>query len=443
MSRDKIYSKDSLYSALRVLWTDWTIKYSYRRREVRGMDDLPEDGALLLTPNHCNTLMDALVMLRSYKGSTVFGARADIFNNAFIGKIMTYLRILPMARQRDGLRNVLKNKDTQEIVVETLENGVRFCVFPEGTHRTMHSLRTFGKGAMRIALAAEAKFGKERPVYVIPVGLEYGDYFRYRSSSLVNYGKPINVAEFIKEHPEVENEPQMLEALRRELTARISELMTFIKDDENYEAKWALTKAVAIYDRKKGYGEFGTCLYDDMIRNREIVSRIENALEDKPEEMAELLEETAEFEAERRKRKISIYAFKKMGNPVLHTVGKGFAALIGLPYFIFSAVAALPMWATAEFIRNKVRDKAFRNTVSFGVKLAMTPILLVTYAVLAFCLAPWWLALTLLILWFPAYSYFYDYMEGFRRFISEIRLLNNRKLWKKFKKINKKFNKLT
>lgn len=443
MSRDKIYEKDRLYSILRVIWTDWMIKYSYRKREIHGMEGLPEDSALLLTPNHCNTLMDALVMLRSYKGSTVFGARADLFNNPFIGKMMTYLRILPMARQRDGLRNVLKNKDTQEIVVETLENGVRFCVFPEGTHRTMHSLRTFGKGAMRIALAADAKFGKEFPVHIIPVGLEYGDYFRYRSSSLVNYGKPINVSRFIEEHPEVENEPQMLEALRRELTARISGLMTFIKDDENYDAKWALTKAIAIYDRKKGYGEHGTCLYDDMLRNREIIDRIENALVEKPEEMAALLEDAAEFEAERRKGKISIYAFKKMDNPVLHAVGKGLAALIGLPYFIFSAIVSLPMWVTAESIRNKVRDRAFRNTVNFGVKLAMTPILLVTYATLGFCLAPWWLALTLLLLWFPAYSYFYDYIEGFRRLMSEIRLLNNRKLWKKFKKINKKFNKLT
>lgn len=442
MSREKIYEKDWRYSLLRKIWTDWTIKGSYRKIEIKGEENLPDDGALLLTPNHCNTLMDALVMLRAYKGPSVFGARADIFNNPFIGRIMTFLRILPMVRQRDGLRNVLKNKDTQEVIVETLENDVRFCIFPEGTHRTMHSLRVFGKGAMRIALAADEKFGAEKPVYMIPIGLEYGDYFRYRTSSLINYGKPINVTEFIAERKETESEPQLIDSLRKELTARVSELMTFIRDDEDYEAKWALTKIIAIHDRKKGYGECGTCLYDDMMINREIVAGIEKACEEHPEQMKEIFEDVMDFERFRKDRKVSIYAFKKMDHPVLHAAGKGFAALIGLPYFIFSAVASLPMIAAGELIRSKVKDKAFKNTVSFGIKLGMTPFLLIIYAVLAFCLAPWWLAVLLLVLWIPSYGYFYDYVEGFRRFLSEARLLGNKKLWRKFKEINKTYKKL-
>jgi 1-acyl-sn-glycerol-3-phosphate acyltransferase len=74
--------------------------------------------------------MDALVILQAFKDESVFGARADIFNKPFIAKIMTFVRILPMVRQRDGLRNVLKNNETQEIIVDTLENKVRFCMYP-------------------------------------------------------------------------------------------------------------------------------------------------------------------------------------------------------------------------------------------------------------------------------------------------------------------------
>ena len=132
-----------------------------------------------------------------------------------------------------------------------------------------------------------------------------------------------------------------------------------------------------------------------------------------------------------------------MESPIMHAVGKAAAALVGLPYFLFCAAASLPMWVTAEIVRSIVRDKAFRNTVSFGVKLAMTTILLPLYAVLAFCNAPWWLAATMILLFLPSYSYFYDYIEGFRRFLSELRLLGNRKLWKKFKHICKDYNKLT
>jgi hypothetical protein len=100
------------------------------------------------------------------------------------------------------------------------------------------------------------------------------------------------------------------------------------------------------------------------------------------------------------------------------------------------------MWVAAEVIRKKVRDAAFRNTVSFGVKLAMSIILTPIYAALAFCLAPWWLALILMLMWYPSYGYIYDYVEGCRRWVSDIRLLCNEKLWKRFKGIVKQYQNL-
>ena len=438
--REKIYQDDCLYDIVKP-WVCWNIRHSYRKCQIHGEENIPTDGSLLLAPNHCNTLMDALVMLRAYKKQTVFGARADIFNKPLIAKFMYFARILPMVRQRDGLRNVLKNKDTQETIVETLEHNIRFCMYPEGTHRAKHSLQGLGKGVFRAALAANEKFGSERPIYIVPVGLEYGDYFRYRSTSLINYGKPINVTEFVK-GLDLENEAQAMNALSKELSSRMSELFTYFKFDENYDEKWALTKMLAIRDRKKGYGEFGTDLYEDMLRNRQIASDIEKAMEEHPEQMSELLAEVKAFETRRKKSGISIYSFKKMSSPVMHAAGKSIAALIGLPYFIVSAISNLPLWVVSFLIRSKVRDKAFRNTVSFGVKLALNTILLPILAVLAFCLAPWWLALATIALWIPGYSYFHDYIEGCRRLFSDIRLLCNRKLWKSFKGITKKYNNL-
>ena len=236
MSRKHIYDKDWRYSFLRIFWTDKNIRCSYHKSQVCGKENIPQDGAVILSPNHCNTLMDALVILRSRKVETVFGARADIFRKPLIARAMTFLRILPMVRQRDGLRNVLQNNETQDIIVDTLENDVRFCIFPEGTHRTMHSLQKLGKGVFRIALAANARFGDRKPVYIVPVGIEYGDYFRYRSTNIVNFGKPINVTKFVAEG-NFESEPQAIEALRHELSARMSELITYIPDDENYDSK--------------------------------------------------------------------------------------------------------------------------------------------------------------------------------------------------------------
>lgn len=438
MSRKNIYDKDLGYTILKPI-VDWNTKHSYRKIEVTGKENIPTDGAVIIAPNHCNTLMDALVILQAFKDESVFGARADIFNKPFIAKIMTFVRILPMVRQRDGLRNVLKNNETQEIIVDTLENKVRFCMYPEGRHRPAHSLQTLGKGTFRAALAANSKFGDKMPVYIVPTGIEYGDYFRYRSTCLITFGEAINVTEFVK-GLNVENEVQMIEPLRKELASRMSKLITFIKDDEQLYNKWALTKMLAA-DKGLRYGDFGRSLHKGMLANREIVADIEKACEDKPEEMEKLLEKVAEFDKKRRKKGISIYSFRKK-NEVLNAAGKAFAALIGLPYWIFSAIVSSPMWLTYNLLRSKTRDKAFHNTVGFGVKLALGTILLITYAILAFCLLPWPYALALTLLTIPSYSYFFDYIEGMRRYISDLKLLGEKKLRGKFKDIVKEFRKL-
>lgn len=438
MGRKHIYDKDILYDLLRPI-VDWCVKHSYRKVEVKGKENIPSDGAVIIAPNHCNTLMDALVVLRAFDNESVFGARADLFNKPFIAKLMYFVRILPMVRQRDGLRNVLKNNETQEVIVEILENKVRFCMYPEGKHRPAHSLQALGKGTFRAALAANSKFGEKMPVYIVPAGIEYGDYFRYRSTSLLTFGEPINVTEFVKEL-DTENDVQMIEPLRKELSARMSKLITFLKDDENLYKKWALTKMLAI-DKGLDYGNFGTSLYNSMLENRAIASNIDNAHEEKAAKMADLLEKVESFEKKRKKKGMSIYSFTKKNTP-LRAVGKAFAALVGLPYYIFSAIVSSPMWLTYYLLKSKTRDKAFHNTVGFGVKLGLGLVLYPIYTALAFCFMDWPYALATLLLSIPSYSYFFDYNEGLRRFVSDIKVLTDKKMRGFYKDIVKAFKKL-
>ena len=352
---------------------------------------------------------------------------------------MYFVRILPMVRQRDGLRNVLKNNETQEVIVETLENKVRFCMYPEGRHRPAHSLQSLGKGTFRAALAANSRFGEKMPVYIVPAGIEYGDYFRYRSTSLVTFGEPINVTEFVK-GMDVTNDAQMIDPLRKELASGISGLITFLQDDENLYEKWALVRILAI-DKGLEYGNFGTSLYEGMLANREIARSIDNACQSNPSEMEEILGKVEAFEKKRKKKGLSIYSFTKK-NTVLRVIGKAFAALIGLPYYIFSAIVSAPMWLTYYLLKSKTRDRAFHNTVGFGVKLGLGLVLYPIYTVLAFCLLEWPFALATLLLSIPSYSFFFDYNEGLRRFISDIKVLNDKKMKSFYKDIAKAFGKL-
>ena len=207
------------------------------------------------------------------------------------------------------------------------------------------------------------------------MGIEYGDYFRYRSTSLVTYGHPINVTEFVKSL-DVENEAQMMEPLRKELSEGIKGLITYIKDDENYAAKWELTKIRAL--------GFKGGLHDRMMHNREIVADIEKEYEENPDKMQELFEKVAEFEKARRRKGVSIYSFGKKCL-LLSAISKGILMLLGLPYFIFSAMVTLPMWGIFEFLvqsrEGYVSDDAIRAAAKhFGVPVAEVEGVLTFYA---------------------------------------------------------------
>lgn len=429
MTRKKIYEDDIFYSILKPI-VDCCTRHSYRKIEVRGQENLPTDGSILLAPNHTNTLMDALVVLQSFKNQTVFGARADMFKNPLIAKAMYFFRILPMVRQRDGLRNVLKNHESFEAIVEILEHDVRFCMYPEGRHRAAHSLLPLGKGILRAAVAANNKFGDKKPVYIVPVGIEYGDYFRYRSTCLITYGKAINVTEFIK-GLDVENEAQVMEPLRKELAMGMEGLISYIKDDENLYKKWSLTKILTCKMQSKE-------LADKLEDNQAVIAQIERILEENPEQMQDLLDRAADLDKKLEKENICIESFKSK-NLVADAIWKGLAAIVGLPYFIFSLVAAFPMWFTAFFIRKGLKDKAFGNTVNLGTKLGATITYLPILAIVLFLTLPWYIALALMVAIIPANSYFYDYHRFVRGMISDCRLKGCKKLRKEFKEIENTF----
>ena len=232
----KIWEKNGWYSLLRH-YVDACTRASYRPARVIG--SLPDEGAVLIAANHTSTLMDALVILRSRKAATVFGARADIFRKPAVARILRFLRIVPLARIRDGAESVLKNLETFSEVDDVLAHGVPFCLFPEGRHRPMHSLLPLGKGIARLAFASAEK----RQTWVVPTGIEHGSFFRYRYPSTVTYGEPLDVNAFLKAH-EGDTEAETYQAFRKELFGRMAALITYIPDDENYEAAWQAVKPV-------------------------------------------------------------------------------------------------------------------------------------------------------------------------------------------------------
>jgi len=421
----KIQDPDNLYSIL-LPYVNWHTRHSYRRFEVHGKENLPTDGGLIFGVNHSNTLMDALVLLSSNNVRKVFIARGDIFKNPTVAKILNFLRILPIFRIRNGVAAVRNNDDSLNKAVDVVHDRVELYLFPEGTHRTKHSLMRMGKGLFHIAVDANKQFGDKRPVYIIPTAIEYGDYFRYRSTAMINFGKPINVTEFFK-HTTEENEAVNINLLKDQLHDEIAKLFTFIPDDEDYDAIWEIVK---MKNEKRAGG-----LYKKMLRNRSTVDKVLQFREEQPEKAKNLFERVLDFTKERRKQKISVMSTAKK-YPLLNSLWKFAVLLIGLPYFAASAVVNLPIWLTTLIIKGKLKDKAFSNTVSFGVEFVLFPIIFVIGTILLFCNLSWSWALGGAVLLFFSYMVFVDYCELSRRWISDLRWTFKTKLRKQYESLN-------
>ena len=189
----KIQDYDRVYAFLRH-YVDFCLRLAYRKIRYVGLEKVPSDGAVIYAPNHTNALMDALVILSMDRKQKVFVARADIFKNPKVAKILRFLKIMPIMRIRDGMDEVRKNTEIIHKSVDVLLDKVPFCILPEGRHQAKHSLLPLSKGIFRIALEAEEIMDGRLPLYIVPVGLEYGNFFRYRSTVLVQIGEPINVS---------------------------------------------------------------------------------------------------------------------------------------------------------------------------------------------------------------------------------------------------------
>lgn len=230
-----IQDPDALYTLLRPTVDKW-FRIAMRRYRCIGREHIPQDGQIIFAPNHQNGLLDALAILSLDSRPKVFVSRADIHRNPRVAKILKWLKIMPIHRMRDGLDSVRHNDETIHGAVQVLGDGVPFCIMPEGTHRRKHSLLPLQKGIFRIALQAVAA-QSEKKTYIVPVGLEYGDWYRMWDSLTVCIGEPIVVNEWLVEHREL-TEAQQIVGLQQVLSERMQQLILYVPDNEQYEEAW-------------------------------------------------------------------------------------------------------------------------------------------------------------------------------------------------------------
>ena len=427
----KIQDYDSMYSTL-FHYVRFSVKQSYRSILQVGEENIPKDGAIIFAPNHTNTLMDALVVLAYNCQPKVFVARADIFRNRKLAQIFTFLKIMPIMRQRDGISAVKKNQETIDKAVDVLKDRIPFCIFPEGTHQAKYSSLPLSKGIFRIAYQAHDLM-PDVPLYIVPVGIKYGDFFRFRSTIRMEFGKPINVGEFIAENAHMTPQEQT-NVLKDLLTERLHSTIFHIPNDEDYTATYEVCNAVEPFEMEKLSHSGKHILEVQHEANKQALKRIEALKESNPEKAKKLLDLGKEASKLRKKKGIDTES-ASVKKPLLSRLGRVLLTLITLPYTLPVSVLASPVVLLCQFIFTKLKDPAFRNSVRFVVNLVVWPLFVLIYAIIAFCLLPWTSALLATLLIIPAPFVAHELWKTVRLVVSDVKLLRTKKLMKIYSKI--------
>jgi 1-acyl-sn-glycerol-3-phosphate acyltransferase len=436
MAREKkIQDYDLAYDILRY-YVDCALKLSYRNVHYVGRERIPQDGAIIYAPNHTNALMDALVILAMDRRAKVFVARADIFRKPILAKIFKFLKIMPIMRIRDGFDEVKKNQETIEKAVDVLHDKVPFCIFPEGQHQAKYSSLPLSKGIFRIAFQAQ-ELMPDMPLYIVPVGLRYGSFFRFRSTVRVQIGEPINIGEFIASNSESTPQEQM-NMLKDILSERMKSSIFYIPNDEHYDATYEICAAVVKRQVKQVNlrTESGRIhrLDAHFKANNITVEQIAQLKEQNPVKAEELLRLGREAFDLRRSKRISL-ASVSIKFPILSRVLKFLFLLVALPYCIPVSVLTLPIKLLCNFLFTKLKDYAFRNSIRFLVNLVVWPILMIIYSIIAYATLPWQWALPVTLLLLPAPVVAHETWRLLRLAISDARLLMNSELRNKYKRI--------
>jgi 1-acyl-sn-glycerol-3-phosphate acyltransferase len=161
------------------------------RPHVEGLDNVPEDGALILASNH-QSFVDSIVIPACAPRPVSFLAKSDYFEGTgVLGRLkrewFEAFGALPV--DRDDSRAAIASLDT---ALAVLAEGGAFGIYPEGTRSRDGRLYRGRTGVAQLALTSGAP--------IVPVGLRDTDKLQPVGSNrprlvrvTVRFGEPIDV----------------------------------------------------------------------------------------------------------------------------------------------------------------------------------------------------------------------------------------------------------
>jgi glycerol-3-phosphate O-acyltransferase/dihydroxyacetone phosphate acyltransferase len=232
-----------VYALLRAV-AGVALRWFYRDIDVRGMERIPRRRPLLLTVNHPNALVDALIVGWVVPRRILITAKSTLFKNPIAGAVLSWLGVLPLRRasdERDASQrsNPTRNEETFLAVHDALRRGSAVLIFPEGKSHDEPTLAPLKTGAARMALQAR-NAGDVPGLTIVPIGLTFERKEAPRTQVLVEVGQPLLI-----EHWRPAANGHEIEALTAEIDSRLRGVTLNYATSDDAARATALARVIA------------------------------------------------------------------------------------------------------------------------------------------------------------------------------------------------------
>ena len=208
------------------------LRLYYHKIKVEGIENVPKRVPLLVTPNHQNALMDPLLVGAFAPIPLHYLTRSDVFNK-WTNPILRLFNMMPVYRIRDGYSKLALNDKIFTDCSAIFQSKGSVLIFAEGNHGKEYFLRPLTKGASRLALKSQAELNED--LMVLPVGLNFFEHRKPRSTVLIKFGEPISVRDYLADYEE--NQSTGLIKMREAISIAMKSTLVIPDETQDYELR--------------------------------------------------------------------------------------------------------------------------------------------------------------------------------------------------------------
>jgi 1-acyl-sn-glycerol-3-phosphate acyltransferase len=409
MGKENIEKYSAGYALLKSVAGFWHNNVFYRKVIVMGRENIDPDAPLIFAPNHQNALMDALAVLFTHSGQPVFLARADIFRKKMIASILYFLKILPVYRIRDGFSSLKANDEIFLKTIDVLKNKNGLVILPEGDHAGFRRLRQLKKGICRVAFQSDEATGFTLNIKLIPVGIEYSHYTRFRQVLTVAYGKAIEVSEYYDSYRQ--SPERALNELRTRLSDEMKTNMIHIASEEDYEAIDELRSMIN--------GRYGDDIkFPKFFRDRILVNKLNQLKTSNQAAYDRICYLSTRVRRKTKQLNINYRLLEKKKHPLGWLIAGLLGIIATFPLFVYGNIFNLTFLEIPNLQIRKIKDPQFHSSVKYGLSLALAFVFLPLYLILSMIIfSPWWVGILVFISLPLSGLFAWDYYLVFKRII--------------------------